>query len=199
MKYDYDAFFEEKLRIIAGSSQRIIDVGGGRPFQKRLANHKELLSGKEYLTLDIDPNTHPDILGDAHNMTNIESGSVDAVLHIYVFEHLHSPHQAALAIHRILKPGGYMLGIVPFIHPYHAKKGAYRDYWRFCPDSLYEIFRDFKHVELFKVGRYFRAWVGFLPFLWRFRSILEPVAYCLDRLMDPHRNTTAGFIIFAKK
>ena len=198
MVYDYDKFFEEKLKLIAEKSHTILDVGGGRPFQKIVGRHKNILEGKKYITLDIDPATKPDVVGDAHKMP-FEDASFDAVLHVYVFEHLHNPQKVADEIHRVLKPGGYMLGVVPFIHPYHARKNGYRDYWRFSKDGTGVLFKNFKEIELFKIGRYFRAWIGFLPFLWRFRRVLEPIAYVVDRLMSNGRNTTAGYIIFAKK
>ncbi|MDP3954730.1 MAG: class I SAM-dependent methyltransferase [bacterium] len=199
MHYDYDKFFEDKLKFIAENSHSILDVGGGHPFQKIMGRNKNILDGKDYKTLDIDEASKPDIVGDAHDMP-IEDNSLDAVLHVYVFEHLHSPHLAAKEIHRVLKPGGYMLGIVPFIHPYHARKNGYRDYLRFSKDGLEVLFKDFKEIELFKIGRYFRAAIGFLPFLWRFRKSLEAIAYVLDRLfIKDSRNTTAGYIIFGKK
>ncbi len=199
MRYDYDKFFEERLKLIAEKSHSILDVGGGRPFQKLVGRHKSILEGKKYITLDIDPATKPDVVGDAHKMP-FEDGLFDAVLHVYVFEHLHAPHKAAEEIYRVLKPGGYMLGVIPFIHPYHARKGGYRDYWRFSKDGIGVLFKDFKEIELFKMGRYFRALIGFLPFLWRFRALLEPMAYILDRLfIKDSRNTTAGYIIFARK
>ena len=199
MHYDYDKFFEEKLKLIAERSHTILDVGGGRPFQKLVGRHKNILEGKKYITLDIDPGTKPDVVGDAHNMP-FEDASFDAVLHVYVFEHLHSPHKAAEEIYRVLKPGGYMLAIIPFIHPYHARKDGYRDYWRFSKDGLNVLFRNFEKIELFKIGRYFRAIIGFLPFLWRVRTILEPMAYTLDQaFIKESRNTTAGYVIFARK
>ena len=93
-----------------------------------------------------------------------------------------------------------MLGVVPFLHPYHARKDGYRDYWRFSKDGLNILFGKFEKIELFKIGRYFRAAIGFLPFLWRVRTILEPIAYRLDQtFIKESRNTTAGYIIFAKK
>ena len=199
MQYDYNNFFKEKLLYIAKNCHDILDVGGGKPFTKILSNHRELLQDKNYITLDIDPATKPSVVGDAHQMP-FQDSSFDAILHVYVFEHLHDPQKAAKEIYRVLKPGGYMLGIVPFIHPYHARKNGYRDYWRFSKDGLNILFKDFKEVELFKVGRYFRAWIGFLPFLWRVRSVLEPIAYLFDQaLIKESRNTTAGYIIFAKK
>lgn len=199
MTYDYNKFFAKKLEIIAKNCQKILDVGGGQPFQKILSNHKELLRGREYITLDIDPETKPSVVGDAHDMP-FEDNSFDAVLHVYVFEHLYNPQKAISEIYRVLKPGGYMLAVVPFIHPYHARKGGYRDYWRFSKDGLEVLFNDFSEIEMFKIGRYFRAAIGFLPFLWRVKKIMEPLAYLLDRiLIKESRNTTAGYMIFAKK
>lgn len=198
MKYDYDKFFEEKLKFIAQNCGKILDVGGGRPFQKLIGRHKNLLEGKEYITLDIDSETKPTIVGDAHQMP-FRNETFDAVLHVYVFEHLHSPQKAADEIYRVLKPGGYMLGVIPFIHPYHARKSGYRDYWRFSKDGLTVLFDRFAQVEMFKIGKYFRVMIGFLPFLWRFRRFLESIAYILDRLINEKRNTTAGYIVFAKK
>ena len=129
-----------------------------------------------------------------------EDASFDAILHVYVFEHLHSPQLVANEIYRVLKPGGYMLGIIPFIHPYHARKGGYRDYCRFSKDGIRVLFNQFKEVELFKIGRYFRAMIGFLPFLWRFRRALEFLAYFMDRFfISDSRNTTAGYVVLARK
>lgn len=199
MVYDYDKFFEEKLKLIAEKSHNILDMGGGHPFQKLIGKHRNIIQGKRYITLDIDPTTKPDVVGDAHQMP-FENESFDAVLHVYVFEHLHSPQKAADEIYRILKPGGYMLGVIPFVHPYHARKNGYRDYWRFSKDGLEILFGKFEKVELFKIGRYFRAMIGFLPFLWRVRKVLELIAYVLDRLfIKKSRNTTAGYMVFAKK
>ena len=199
MKYDYDVFFEEKLKYIAAHSHKILNVGGGAPFQKIMSEHRELLAGKEYLSLDIDPGTHPSVVGDAHAMP-FPDGFFDAILHVYVFEHLQDPSKAAREIFRVLKPGGYMLGIVPFIHPYHARKGGYRDYWRFSKDGLAELFKDFESIELFKIGRYFRMLIGFLPFLWRVRWVLEPVAYLFDHVfIKESRNGTAGYVVYAKR
>ena len=163
MKYDYDQFFEEKLRFIAKNANSILDVGGGKPFQKILGKHKDILNGKRYITLDVDPETHPDVVGDAHKMP-FPDASFDAVLHIYVLEHLHHPQTAMGEIYRVLKPGGHLLGVVPFIHPYHARRDGYRDFWRFSYDGLGVLCDQFKEVELFKIGRYFRALMNFLPF-----------------------------------
>lgn len=198
MRYDYDTFYSQKLREIAAASRRIVDVGGGRPLQKRLAGHRELLAGKEYITVDIDPSTKPDVVGDAHALP-FEDGSVDAILHNSVLEHLHSPWIAAQEFYRVLRPGGLMLALVPFVYPYHAKKGHYGDYWRFTADGLRQLFSDFGQVEVHKTGRWWQTAGLFLPGYWRVRPILEPVLYLFDRAVSSRRSTTPFHIVWAQK
>jgi len=198
MRYDYQDFFENKLRYIAQNSRSILDVGGGRPFQKILSTQRDLLKDVEYTTLDIDPSTEPDVVGDAHSLP-FSDGSFDAVLHSSVFEHLHSPWIAARECWRVLKPGGFMLGIIPFIYPYHARRGHYEDYWRFSQDGLRRLFSDFSQIEIQKMGRWWQAGGNFLPGYWRFRVILGPLLYIFDRAVDFRRSTTAFHCIFARK
>jgi ubiquinone/menaquinone biosynthesis C-methylase UbiE len=198
MKYDYNDWYDQKLHDIARQSTRILDVGGGRPFQKRLAEYRELLRGIEYVTLDIDPSTKPDIVGDAHALP-FDDGSFDAVLHSSVLEHLHSPWIAAREMYRVLRPGGCVLGVVPWIYPYHAREGHYHDYWRFTQDGLQRLFADFRTIELQKMGRWWQTGGLFLPGYWRIRSFVEPMLYVFDRCISPNRSTTPFHGIWACK
>lgn len=198
MTYDFDELYDRKLRDLASRSKRILDVGGGRPFQKRLAGHRELLQGKECVTLDIDATTKPDVVGDAHLMP-FPDASFDAVLHSSVLEHLHSPWLAAAEMYRVLKPGGVMLGVVPWVYPFHARRGHYSDFWRFSEDGLRQLFSSFASVEVTNMGRWWMTMGRFLPGYWRLRPVLEPVLYLLDRTVAPHRSTTPFHMVWAVK
>lgn len=198
MKYDYDTQYEQKLRELAQHSKKILDIGGGRPFQKRLAGYRELLAGKEYLTVDIDPTTKPDVVGDAHALPFADA-SFDAVLHNSVFEHLHSPWIAANEIHRVLRHNGVMLAVIPWVYPYHARKGHYGDYWRFTGDGLRQLFTGFSSVEITPMGRWWQTAGGFIPGYWRLRPMLKPVLFLLDRMISPRRSTTPFHMIWARK
>lgn len=198
MTYDYDIIYERYLRDLASRSRRILDIGGGRPFQKRLEGYRLLLADKDYLTLDIDPSTKPDVIGDAHTLP-FPDADFDAVLHNSVFEHLHSPWLAAREIHRVLKPGGAMLAVIPWMYPYHARRGHYQDYWRFSQDGLRRLFQDFSEVEIVKMGRWWQTMGGFIPGYWRVRPVLEPLLYILDRAVSGHRSTTPFHLIRAIK
>lgn len=198
MSYDFDRFFEEKLKELV-KEDRIIDIGGGHPFQKRMAKYRYLFAGKRYETIDPSPVYNPTIIGDAHNLP-LKNDSVSAILSISVFEHLHDPKKAAEEIYRVLKPGGKALIFTHFIYPYHARYGVYKDYFRFTEDGLRYLFRGFASLEIKKSGGYFRALFFFSPFQAALRPLWEPIAYFLDKLFKTEKHTTTmGYYIFAVK
>lgn len=196
--YDYQRFFEAKLREIAKSGS-VLDVGGGERFQKDLARHRELFAGTDYRTLDVDPRCRPDIVASVYAIP-LPSGSVGAIIGKSVLEHLEEPGRAVQEMRRVLAPGGKILAYVPFVYPYHARPGAYRDFYRFSEDGLRHLFREFRQVEVHKVGGYFRALMFFLPWQHRLKVGLEPIAYLLDKLFRRDRgSTTAGYYLYAIK
>lgn len=198
MKYRYQIFFEAKLREIA-KTPRVVDIGGGEPFQKQMAQYRALFSNTRYETVDPDPNTHPTITGDAHHLP-FRDGELAAVISKSVFEHLQDPARAAEEMHRVLAPGGKALVYTHFIYPYHARKGAYEDYFRFTEAGLRHIFRDFSRIEVQKHGGWFLALMFFLPWQHRLKIILEPIAYILDEIFHRERgSTTAGYYVFLVK
>lgn len=198
MKYDFIEFFEEKLKELA-KCERVLDVGGGRPFQKRMAPYKAWFAGKKFETLDISPVYEPTIIGDVHAM-QLPDESVDAILSLSVLEHLHDPAIAMKETHRVLRKGGKLLLYTHFIYPYHARTGIYKDYFRFTEEGLRHLFREFSNVELKKQGGYFRALGFFLPFQARLKWLWEPIAYFFDKVLRTEkRSTTPGYYIYAVK
>ena len=198
MRYSYQRFFAEKLREIAKAGT-VLDVGGGERFQKDLAHYRELLAQADYKTLDVEARYRPDIQASVYKIP-LPSESVGAIICKSVLEHLEEPGPGVAEMRRILKPGGKILVYVPFIYPYHARTGVYRDYFRFSEDGLRYLFRDFKAVEIQKVGGYFRALMFFLPGQHRLKYILEPLAYAFDVIFRRDRgSTTAGYYLYAVK
>lgn len=98
----------------------------------------------DYMTLDIDINTNPDICGDIHNI-NWEDNYFDVVVATEVLEHLHDPKLAINQINRILKPGGICILSVPFLYPYHPDP---QDFYRYTIDGLYSLFQNFTDVKV---------------------------------------------------
>lgn len=198
MQYSYEKFFERKLRELAKES-RVVDIGGGEPFQKGMAHFRELFKNSRYETLDSSPIYASTVVGDAHNLP-FGDNQIPAIISKSVFEHLHDPKRAAEEIYRVLKPGGKVLVYTHFIYPYHARAGVYKDYFRFTEDGLRYLFRDFSHIEVKKHGGYFLALMYFFPWQHRLKIILEPIAYALDRILKTEgKTTTAGYYVYAVK
>lgn len=190
----WEQYFEEKIKILA-TSNRILDIGGGgMPMGKQLATYKRLFEGKEYIVLDKHPKSKDVIQGDAHRVPFLDE-SFDAVICKSVLEHVENPFQVVSEIYRVLKSDGVAIVYVPFLFPYHAKRGFYADYWRFTGDGVKLLFKDFSSVEMVNVRGFCETLIHFLPF---FRHWLWPLGRFLDHLR-PAKNQTSGFTVFVKK
>jgi SAM-dependent methyltransferase len=74
----------------------------------------------------------PDLLCDSHFLP-FQAGSFDAVYSAAVTEHLACPFLVAQEVARVLKPGGYYLGNVSFLEPWHDDS-----YFHMSPLGAYE-------------------------------------------------------------
>lgn len=96
--------------------------------------------------------------------------SFDAVISDQVIEHLENPIRAVDESFRVLKPGGLAIHTTCFINYHHPSP---KDYWRFSPDALRFLCRDFSDVLQCE------GWGNRLAFLWcflgdRFRAMEIP-------------------------
>ena len=129
---------EQAAKLPQGHS--LLDVGGkGKPyacfFAGRVAHH---------YVLDVAPACSVDVVGDARVMP-FSDASMDVVLITQVLEHIPDPIAVIDEIRRVLKPGGTLLLSVPSIFPQHGSPG---DYWRYMPQGLEWILRDFHSVNV---------------------------------------------------
>lgn len=84
-----------------------------------------------------------DIVCDIHHLP-FKDNSIDAVMSLAVLEHVQEPAKVLAEVHRVLKPGGYVLSVIPFIQPFHASP---RDYQRYTLPGIEYLHRDFQLVE----------------------------------------------------
>lgn len=70
----------------------------------------------------------PDVLCDAHALP-LRSGVADAVYAAAVWEHLAFPAAAAQEAARVLRPGGWCLGSMSFLEPWHDESYAHMTPW----------------------------------------------------------------------
>ncbi len=191
----WDKFGDEKIRMIAEKKGRVLDAGGGEPFQKQLSKYRHLFKNSEYIVLDKNIKAKNGVVvGDIHNMP-FPDENFDAFICKSVLEHVEDPKKAIAELYRTLKKGGMGFIYVPFFFPYHAEKGIYKDYWRFSEDGARYLFREFAHIEIEKVRGFFETLAYFIPYL---RKILIWPSRLLDYIL-PSKNQTSGFIIFVTK
>lgn len=130
----------EQAAKLPTNARSLLDVGGkGKPyacfFSGRVASH---------YVLDVAPAYSVDVVGDARKMP-FANASMDVILATQVLEHIPEPVAVIAEIHRVLKPGGTLLLSVPAIFPQHGSPG---DYWRYMPQGLEWLLRDFQSVNV---------------------------------------------------
>ena len=104
-----------------------------------------------------------------HNMLSLkfDDNSFDVVVADQVLEHVEgNPQQAIDECFRVLKPGGLAIHTTCFINPIHDAPG---DYWRFSPQGLDLLHKDWSKVieyggwgnfDVWRLVRNHARWVG---------------------------------------
>jgi SAM-dependent methyltransferase len=80
------------------------------------------------------------LICDAHDLA-FEDGFFDAVVAVAVLEHVADPYRCVAEIQRVLRPGGYVYAVTPFMQQVHL--GRY-DFTRFTYLGHRRLFRWFK-------------------------------------------------------
>jgi SAM-dependent methyltransferase len=170
-------------------SGRVLDFGGGK---KRWSYLRYLKKEGEpqILSADIDAKSGADIVVNLES-DNIpaETSSFDMALAFNVLEHIYNSSHLLSEAYRILKPGGMMLGSVPFLLNVHPDP---YDFFRYTDMALRRIFTaaGFGKIEIAAAG--LGPWTaGFLQietFLSRFlRPAVYFPAYFLDKIIAKFR------------
>jgi len=101
-------------------------------------------------------------------------------------------------MYRVLKPNGYCFIYVPFLYYYHDEKGYYGDFWRFTPDSIKYICKDFSHIEIQSVRGALETWIHISP-LGRI-PFVPKIAHQLDRILGKIKSQqVSGYHVFLVK
>ncbi|PBC05077.1 methyltransferase domain-containing protein [Mesorhizobium sp. WSM3860] len=98
----------------------------------------------DVLNIDLFPTPNVDLVADIEH-TPLASDSVDCVILDSVIEHVPNPAGVVDEVLRVLKPGGKLLCINPFLFPYH---GYPAHYCNFTKDGIEQLLRRFGTVEV---------------------------------------------------
>ena len=75
----------------------------------------------------------------------LKSSSVDLVLSLAMLEHVDNPSRVVSETLRILRPGGELTGLIPFMQGVHASP---YDFQRYTSEGLKVLFEDFEVIEI---------------------------------------------------
>ncbi|MDP3997108.1 MAG: methyltransferase domain-containing protein [bacterium] len=128
----------------------VIDIGG----RDRGRFNKPKKKVDRWVFADIEVGHKPDIVLDVMDMQGVESGSVDVVNAIELFEHVADPRKGLGECWRVLKPRGVLAVSTPFLYPIHGDPHDYQRWtekqWRVSLELA-----GFKVVHCNIMGRYF--------------------------------------------
>lgn len=108
----YEVWFDQLLEAVRGSS-RILEIGAGPGF---LSEHARARTGG-WLATDIIPTPWNDVAADALRLP-FRDASVDAVVGIDFIHHLARPERFFRETARVLRPGGRLAVIEPWVTPF---------------------------------------------------------------------------------
>lgn len=126
-----DPIFEELDATPVGSV--VVELGSGN---RRLRD--------DIINVDVFPFPNVDVVADVA-ATPLRDSSVDLALLESLIEHVPEPHKVVAEVHRIVKPGGRVVCVVPFIFPYH---GYPKHYCNFSRDGLEVLFKSFSRCDV---------------------------------------------------
>jgi len=165
---------------------KVLDAGGAN------SPYKELIPATEYLVLEKHKEFNPDICCDVHDI-KAKNNNFDTVIATELLEHTENPKQVVSEFHRVLKKGGICITTTPWLYPVHEDKFM-KDYWRFTPNGLRELFKKFSKVEVTQIGSTSTTFLNIFFNRFAFLNRLSPIFYKFRT-----GNNGSGYLVYAKK
>lgn len=113
-------------------SGSVLDLGGDTR-----STYRSCFKGKPvFTTVNLDPKSQPNIQHDLEQLLPFADGSYDHVVLINVLEHVYNYQQLLSEARRVVRTGGSVVVVVPYVFPHHPSP---RDYWRFSRQAVHKI------------------------------------------------------------
>ncbi len=136
---------------------------------------------------DLYPKKSEIIKIDFNNEFPIKTNTFNNALLFNVLEHVWDTRNLLFESFRILSPGGYLFGLVPFMFRYHKDP---TDYWRFTDESLNKLLCEagFEDIEVYSHGiGCFTVSINTFSNLLRFKILISLswlIAILIDKILS---------------
>jgi len=137
-----ESFETMKANLSQYGSGKVLDVGSLQ-IKAKHPTYRELCT--DYVGTDIIAGPNVDVV--CSDMLPFASQSFDTVVTGSCFEHAENPFQLITECARVLKPGGFFIGLAPRDWPEHHNP----DRWRFLPEGWQALF---KYAKLESIRTY---------------------------------------------
>jgi len=129
-----------KFRKIANGikSGKILELGAGP------ISYKRLFPSCTVISTDLKMYPGVDEIADVTKL-KYSSSSFDYVICLSVLEHVFETEKAIYEMYRVLKKGGCVIILTPFLYPLHDEP---HDYYRFTQYSYRKLLKNFERVEI---------------------------------------------------
>jgi len=197
--------FEAGLDRLLGSALCVLDIGG------RLQPYRPLLGARTKCYVAVDLQMTPLVnVGAAAEALPFRDEQFDFVICTQVFEYLPDPGMAVGEIQRVLRKGGVLFLSAPAVFLRDNDK----EYWRFLPESLRYLLREFETVEVVPEGNslsgffrtcnivlmsFFRPKILAPLWQWTFVPFLNVAGFVLEKLAGQNDDFTANYSAWARK
>lgn len=193
-------------RYLPTMTGKLVELGALGDGRRRFAT-----SADEYLVSNLVEGV--DLQLDASAMA-LGDNSIDGFVCESMLEHVQDPVKVIAEVRRVLKPGGLLLMLTPWMYPFHA---APDDYLRFSEPALVAALQGFRIKHLEPLGNFWTVLSTFSQLKvqpWKVMSRSERVSrilvgapllgfgfgcYVLSRLFREHDDFATMYVVVAEK
>jgi SAM-dependent methyltransferase len=147
LKFEYLKKYLKDLQY----GESVVDYGSGdRPYERLLLKKFSRYIAADYQVTNSKHSKEPDIYICGEHL-DVAANSVSCVVLTEVLEHIYQPEKVLRELHRILQPGGRLIGTVPFVVSEHEEPYDYHRFTFYCLERMFQD-EQFEIVSLEYVG-----------------------------------------------